>query len=192
MDQDSIFVDFKQYLKNTIYNDDCPIGLYGPMYFSDRPMAGISEVHATITSGMLIKLELLNEIRGWNEFFAIDCVDDEFCIRAKRAGIKTFLIGESLLVQRLGSNKKKSFMNRTYILREDSPKRLYSIYKNHVVLIRLFPDVQQLRHDFFHYWIRIAIYVVLFENQKIKKTISIFRGVFSGLFCSLQLARRDI
>ena len=189
MDQDSVFVDFKSYLAATIYNSSAPKGIWGPDSSGTNKYKGICTFDILITSGMLIERKLIDKIGGWNEFFAIDCVDDEFCLRAKARGIQTYMFGGIELLQRFGTPHIARLLGHEAKLRNDSPGRLYSIYKNHLVLIRLFPRVSSIRRDFRDCWVGIIKWIVFFENKRFSKLFAIIRGIISGLTCDISKAR---
>lgn len=189
MDQDSLWADFSSFLNNTIYNTDVPRGIWGPDSSGSDEYNGICNIDAIITSGMLIERELIDVIGGWNEYFTIDCVDDEFCLRAKKNGIQTYMFGGIKLLQRFGTPHVARLLGYEVKLRNDSPKRLYSIYKNHIILMRLFPEISSIKKDFRVCWLAIIKWIVVFESNRFSKLSAIMRGIISGLFCDLSKAR---
>ena len=181
MDQDSVWEDFPFYLHETAYNEKAPQGIWGPNAYIPTDVE-ISNPNIIITSGMLLQVELISKIGGWDETFSIDCVDDDFCLRAKRMGIKTYYWGACILNQRYGSPEKAKLLGRTFdiVLKNYSASRLYSIYRNHVILIRKFPEVWSIKNDFKYYWIPNIKWVAIFEKNRIKKLHSIFKGILDG------------
>ena len=158
MDQDSVFVDFKSYLAATIYNSSAPKGIWGPNAYNFT-YTGFRENEKMFTSGMLMKTDLLSQLGGWNELFAIDCVDDELCLKAGRLGIGKYILGDVKLEHRLGNPNVVYFRGRKIILRNDNPNRLYSIYKSHVLMCRLFPEVKSYRAETKSFWGGNVIYI---------------------------------
>lgn len=179
MDQDSQWENFHEYLYQTIYNPTISGGIWGPEAYGNKPKK-IIESDRIITSGMLISVELINRIGGWNEKFSIDCVDDEFCLRAKKIGVKTYIFGMCRLCQRYGTPKKVSFLGRSAVINYDSPGRLYSIYKNHVLLLRLFPENIKIKEEFWKHWVPLIKWTVVFGSKPIDNLFAIFRGILSG------------
>jgi rhamnosyltransferase len=55
----------------------------------------IQQVRLAISSGSLFNLSLLREIGWHNENYFVDCVDYEFCLRARRYGFKIGRIGNT-------------------------------------------------------------------------------------------------
>jgi rhamnosyltransferase len=185
MDQDSVWEDFHAYLEQTICNSKAPSGIWGPNAYEDVDLNGIQEYDKIITSGMLLKVEFIDQVGGWNEFFPIDCVDDDFCLRAKRKGIRCHMFGMCRLHQQFGSPKKVSFLGHSSIICYDSPKRLYSIYKYHVILVRMFPEMECVKSELLGYWKRLIKWYVIGGAKPIRNFFAIFSGIISGIICKI-------
>ena len=186
MDQDSVWEGFHSYIEQTVNNPKAPFGIWGPDVFEGDIINEIQEYDKIITSGMLLKVDLIDQVGGWNEFFPIDCVDDEFCLRAKRKGIRTYMFGMCRLHQQFGTPKTVSFLGHSWILGYDSPKRLHSIYKNHVILVRMFPESKSAEYELRCYWLPLIKWYVLGGAKPIHNFVAIFRGVTSGLIYKLR------
>ncbi len=182
MDQDSCFENFHDYLRHTIYNANAPEGIYTPPIKEMNIEANeeFVEIQRPITSGMLLPVCLINKIGGWDEEFKIDAVDDEFCLHAHALGIKIFLVKDIVMDHRLGNPEKRKLLGHKVILKNYPPSRLYGIYKNNILLIRKFPQFSYIRDDF-KGWLRYIVWILLYEDNKARKFISILRGCFSGL-----------
>lgn len=63
---------------------------YAALVFGGRPAddRSIQEVRLAISSGSLFNLSSLKDIGWHNENYFVDCVDYEFCLRARRFGFK--------------------------------------------------------------------------------------------------------
>lgn len=180
MDQDSLWCDFNSYLNETIFNEEAPDGIWGPQITDENKQEKVLEVYSVINSGTLVRVDLIDAIGGWNELFKIDCVDDEFCLRAKRLGISTYRFTNCRLLQRYGSPRQVSFMGKKSNLRNDSPQRLYSIYRSFIVLLRMYPEAVQLRRQFMDNWIALIKWIFVFEKDRFSKLFAITRGIVSG------------
>lgn len=199
MDQDSVFVNFSHYLEYTICNTQAPQGIWIPLAVTgeNKPVVrekgkDIKEVFFGNTSGMLLRVSIIDRIGGWNETFAIDGVDCEFCFYANRVGMKIYAFLNVFLHHQLGEYKKVRFLNRTFELRNYSPTRYYSIYKNHVLLMRQFPEQKQFIDTCKSYWGGMIKWIFLFEEQRFKKMYYIFRGILEGTFGNLDRIRRNV
>lgn len=68
--------------------------LYAAVVFkgNSAPSHDLREVSLAISSGSLFNLPVLKHIGWHNEKYFVDCVDYEFCVRARRCGFKIGLI----------------------------------------------------------------------------------------------------
>lgn len=191
MDQDSIWEGFNYFIKRTILDEKSPQGIWGPAIITDSKYVINDEyfyqTDITITSGMLIKTEVLNKLGGWNERFKVDCVDNEFCLKSKNLNIPIyqFRSSKTYLIQRYGAPRVVHFWKYSTTLRGDSAERLYSIFMNHIILFRLFPNYKSQRRDFKIYWINKIKWIFFFEEDRFKKLIAIIKGISAGLNCTL-------
>lgn len=180
MDQDSVWEDFRLFLAKTVYSENAPVGIWTPQVIEREQKLEYVETLQPITSGMLIKTELLNNIGGWNELFTIDSVDDEFIIRAHRKGIKAYIIKGAKLNQTFGEPKEKCILGHTIKLRNYPPSRLYNIFRNNIILIRMYPEADFIKLNFKKSWLSYIKYILVFENQKAKKLQAIVKGMVAG------------
>lgn len=70
---------------------------YAALVFSGNQVGDHSfqEVSLAISSGSLLNLSVLKQIGWHNEKYFVDCVDYEFCVRARRCGFKIGLISNT-------------------------------------------------------------------------------------------------
>lgn len=108
MDQDSLFLDFPSYKKTVLENSLSQDAIYGPN-FSRKPIDPIQEKHYTITSGMMLPVTVLDAVGGYDEFFAVDGLDLDLCLRARQIGIRTYVIRDSTLKHKFGKPVTVSF-----------------------------------------------------------------------------------
>lgn len=180
MDQDSLWDNFEYFKKNTVGNVNVPYGIWCPQ-INDNVMTLLYQpTDSSITSGTLIPVDIISKVGGWNEFFAIDSVDTEFFAHVKSIGIGVYRIGNSLLVQRFGNPQKKKFFYCSFELRNDSPKRLYYIYRNYVIAMRKYPTNKSLRNGFHNVWLKRIKWILFFENDGLRKFLAILKGIFDG------------
>lgn len=196
MDQDSVFENFLQYVNDTIDNDQAPRGIWTPKVVSEEnpknpsEYGWSSEIYNTITSGMLQSVELVTKNGGWDEAFAIDGLDDEYCFHAQRVGIKIYRNYDIFLIQQYGIPQKADFMGRSITLRNYSAQRYYSIYWSHALLMRMFPEQKYFRELCYCYWKGMIKWIFLFEEDRFKKLYKIISGIVSGYTC--RIPRREL
>lgn len=185
MDQDSQWCDFRHYVKRTICNKKAPYGIWGPIINVENGKPEFELRPYVITSGMLVSLDIINKLGGWNERFAIDGVDIEFCCRAHEMNIGVYRVTDCNLVQQYGNPQKVSFMGHIVYLRNDSPKRLYNIFWSYVVLIRRYRNVEGLKNEFYINWIKRIKWIIAFENNKYRKLQAIIKSIIDGFWYDL-------
>ena len=196
MDQDSVFENFSLFIENTIFNDNAPKGIWIPLMVNGNHLikqdscVKVKEVFFGITSGMLLELSVIRKVGGWNEAFAIDGVDCEFCFHANRVGVNIFCFLNVNMVHQLGEYKKVHLRNRSFELRNYSPQRYYQIYRNHVILMRLFPEQKQFIDTCRYYWGGMIKWIFLFEKQRFRKIFLILKGITEGCLINIDKVRR--
>lgn len=188
MDQDSVFVDFSQYLKLTVFNSKCPEGIWTPSFIGVDAHLSFEKknykvIQVGMTSGMLQSISVITKIGGWNEAFSIDGVDSDYCLHAHRLGIKTYSIGCSIMAHRFGSPQKVSFLGRQATLLHYSARRYYSIYRSHVLLTRTYKE--QTDYKPLSFWYPEIKWIACLEEHGLKKLIYILAGIVSGYLCKL-------
>lgn len=186
MDQDSEWINFEKYLDLTIKGSHKQNIIWGPNTNLNEPLNGFKDVKSIITSGMLVSTNILNHIGGWPKTFKIDCVDLDFCYNARKNDIIIKQVNEALLNQHFGSPKLvKSFKHSNLKeISEYSPKRLYGIIRNGIILGGRYQDFNTL--SYLHRWIIVELeFIFLYESKKFKKTESIFKGLISGIYSRL-------
>lgn len=180
MDQDSCFLDgdFKKYVEVVLsYNG---MAIFGPHLLSNIAMRITMEESIVLvkdlpTSGNLVNVNIYKKIGLYNEKYAIDCVDFEYCYRAERAGISSLRLNFIGMLHSVGQSRKTiwGFTTRDY-----SVDRLYHISRNNIWLYRDYPEKGWYNIKF---WIlRIFVKVVLGERNKCAKIKAICRGVYDG------------
>jgi rhamnosyltransferase len=86
-----------------------------------------------ISSGCLIKMEILERVGGMRDQFFIDQIDVEWCLRAKALGYHSFGVCHALLRHSLGESPKNIFGRK---ILHHGPARSYYIFRNAVALLR--------------------------------------------------------
>ena len=188
MDQDSEFVDFSQYLKLTVLNSKCPEGIWTPSLIGAAPHLSFGEkifkvIRTGVTSGMLQSISVITKIGGWNEAFSIDGVDIDYCLHARRLGIETYRVGGAFLVHRYAYPKEVSFWGRKLTLLNYSARRYHSIYRNHILLTRMYKNQTDFKP--LSYWYPKIKWIACLEEHGLKKLIYILTGIVSGYLCKL-------
>ncbi len=140
------------------------------------------KVETSITSGQLVKTEIFKKTGFYKEDLFIECVDHEFCLRAKKHGFKTFLVPQAILGQQIGMPKVYNLFFKKIVIANHSPLRYYYLYRNSIYIYKSYFTVAAG-------WIFkniisnkiLFLKILFFENDKIKKISAIFKGCFDGI-----------
>ena len=140
------------------------------------------EAKVIITSGTLLSVQAAEKIGPFREEFFIDCVDFEFCLRARRDGYRILEVQKAVMRHVIGNPQKVRFQ---WVARETSnhrPWRSYYITRNLLVLTREYWRKEPA-------WVAAAVYrrikemilLFLFENARRQKTRYMVLGFCDGM-----------
>ena len=147
------------------------------------PAAAYRRMTAVITSGTLQSIPIWERLGGFREDYFIDCIDTEFCLRARARGLEVIQATEAALSHRIGVPTRKWVMGRWMIPTNHSPLRRYYVTRNRVSLWRKYArsdgrfvakDMRQTVRE----WIGIAFA----ESDRPAKLRAILAGLRDGLF----------
>lgn len=192
LDQDSVIPD---HLIEALAKDldDPGVGIVGPSpvdALSGRRYETLAGRHkqlddrdVVITSGMLIRRESLAKVPGgFREDFFVDYVDVDFCLRAKRNGVRIVRDMALEMPHSIGDVRIHRFLGKDVKVGHHAAWRHYWTVRNGVVLIR-----EHLRHKpvwagvnalFLARWIT---FILLFEPERRGHATAALRGLADGL-----------
>lgn len=101
-----------------------------PVQVDDNQL--FTEVDSTISSGSLISTKVLSEVGNMSEELFIDCVDIEWCLRARMKGYSVYIANHIYMVHTIGAQVKKISDTKYYYFH--SPFRNYFILRNNLFL----------------------------------------------------------
>ncbi|MDD7792751.1 glycosyltransferase family 2 protein [Clostridium sp. 'White wine YQ'] len=192
LDQDSkIFDDMIENMLKTyeMISDDVrdKVAILAPKYYEEKfydkdnlnsSEEGYSTVLTEITSGNLVKINLLKEIGYLREDFFIDYVDHEFCLRINREGYKVLKIENALMLHNLG-NKSENIIGKYKLTSSNhSPIRRYYMTRNRMWTWKEYKHIypEWVKADKIKFW-RELFKIVLFEKHKLSKIRMIILGI---------------
>jgi len=110
----------------------------GAFLFPFRPDAesGPVEVEHLISSGSLINCEVFKKVGFFEEALFMYCIDDDFCLRLRRAGLKLFLCPGAVLLHSEGSKQQRKFLWRKAVYDGYDKRARYYITRNYVYILR--------------------------------------------------------
>ena len=193
LDQDSILEKdmIEKMLK--VYNrlsqkDQKKVGILARNYKTIKGLAykqkrNIQIVPVAITSGQLVKISLFEKIGYYKDKLFIECIDNEFCLRAKKNGFSTLLVSGAILNQRIGDNPKvKKVFGKKFVVSGHSPIRFYYIFRNSIYLYKkyLFVAPKWILNNIFSNT-KLIFKILFFEDKTLKKISMVIKGTLHGL-----------
>jgi rhamnosyltransferase len=134
-----------------------------------------------ITSGSLMPVEIFDRCGWFQEDLIIDCVDHEYCFRARSKGYTLAECPQAVLLVAVGSTVSHQAFGLTISARHYSAKRRYYITRNRLVMIQRFwkqhpawccRTLQDIVQD--------AIKVAVVEDERWSKFRNTARGIYDA------------
>lgn len=126
----------------------------------------LSFVDTVISSGSLLRREVVAEVGPPRQDFFMDFVDHEYCLRLRRHGFRIAVVGNSFLDHAIGSPRRVSFLGWSRPFTEHVPWREYYMTRNEVFTIwKFYPD-WKTKYFFVSRWLRHALGVLMFSRQR--------------------------
>lgn len=147
-----------------------------------RDAAPFSEVRLLATSGNVIPLCVFDDVGTYREDFFIDYVDQEFCLRCRRRGWVLLESRDAVLDHRYGQPTRHRLAWMRPLVTNHAATRRYYQARNRLVVYRRHADFDpRWVWDDLREFLRDAVKIVLFEQQRAEKLRAILRGTWHGL-----------
>lgn len=180
MDQDSRFESdhFRKYIqliKNYPFPD---VAMFAPSSNSRHPVEkSASEVIYTFLSGAVYPVSVFRSLGGFNEQLAIDGIDTDYCLKARKNGYKTIVFKDIFLNHKLGYRSKNK-LGLTIV--SYSAQRSYYFIRNTFWLWKEYPEsfTIQERKRFIKYRVVFRLLKIVFEKKAFKKFMAILIAVY--------------
>ena len=101
-----------------------------------KDVRGWVERKVVITSGSLVSLQAYKKTGPFRSEYFIDCVDLEYCLRARKRGFRIIMTVKPLMVHSIGRPKEHSLLWKKFSYSSRSPLRGYYLVRNHIVLAK--------------------------------------------------------
>lgn len=138
-----------------------------------------------ITSGSMVRREVVETIGLPRSDFFIDFVDYEYCLRARSRGYKIAVITPAKLNHEIGKARKFRFLGRRWFWSDHRPFREYYMSRNLAYSVWwLYPTVPAKRFVLRHL-LRHAVGVLLFGSERLACLQKIVQGFRDGRRASL-------
>jgi rhamnosyltransferase len=112
---------------------------YAALVFSGNTGSSesVQDVRLAISSGSLFNLSVLKQIGWHNEKYFVDCVDYEFCIRARRNGFKIGLVRNTPDFDHVSEqpDRRLTFLGKDILVRSYSAARIKDALGAYIKLI---------------------------------------------------------
>ena len=191
LDQDSVLPDDLVARLATRLAEDPRIAIAAPApwdttenrYLDPRTSsrAQVADLPVVITSGMLVRRAAFDEAGPFREDFFVDCVDQDFCLRVRRAGWRVVQDRSTLLPHSLGETTWHGWGPLKLRATHHPTWRLYWVARNGVVLAREHARREPLwaatTVALLGYW---ALTVLLFEPPRRDRLAHLARGARDG------------
>jgi rhamnosyltransferase len=149
---------------------------------TSTPTVPYRRMKAVITSGTLHSIPAWERLGGFREDYFIDCIDTEFCLRARARGLDVIQATEPALAHRIGTPTRKWAMGRWMMPTNHSPLRRYYMTRNRISLWRAYArsDGRFVARDM-RQSIREFIGIVFSETDRTAKIGAILAGLRDAL-----------
>jgi rhamnosyltransferase len=144
--------------------------------------SGNGDLVFTMTSGSLVRIDTFHRVGYHDEGFFIDYVDIEWCLRARRLGMRIVESKDAKLLHSLGNLRYCRFLfYRDIPVLNHSVARCYYQERNrwHIYLTGKY-DWTWLRHDLY-YNVTTLVSILLWEDDRWRKVKIIVRAVNDAL-----------
>lgn len=157
-----------------------------------RQFPGMRPVAFVINSMSVWRMQALERIGAFNEKLAIDHVDTEYCLRARRCGLTVWVHGDHEFAHSIGERRRYRFLGKELQAGGHAPARRYLIGRNTSWLARAW----LWREPAFAFLCatRLAyelVGILVAEDQAMAKLAALVRGALAGLFMPSLAAARD-
>jgi len=135
-----------------------------------------------ISSGSLISRGAWARLGRFDERYVIDHVDTDYCMRALRREVPLYLNPHVVLRHQIGDIQARSLFGwKIHAIHYPAARRYY-IARNALALsrahVRAFPAILFINV----YTLKQILPMLMFERDRLKKTIALMLGCFDGLF----------
>ncbi|MGB7591895.1 MAG: glycosyltransferase [Terriglobia bacterium] len=151
--------------------------------YQSRETEVVVEVPTVISSGSLIGKTTFEIVGFQNEELFLYYVDDDFCLRLRRAGLEVFLCPSAILLHQEGNRVSRNFLGRKVLYNNYGKEACYYISRNACYMLRKLWEYKELRY-FYRIATRLAkdaVKVVLYDEQPIQKLSFTIRGIRDGI-----------
>ena len=148
----------------------------------DEGSSPAREMKTVLTSGSLVSVDAFEAIGGFRDDFFIDCVDHEYCLRARARGYRILMTSKPVMEHGMGFLTEHRLLGRKFGTSNHSPLRRYFVARNSVILVREFLSTEP-EWVLWYLWMyaKSILLICLFEGERISKVKNTIRGCIDGI-----------
>jgi rhamnosyltransferase len=139
-------------------------------------------VKYVITSGSLVSLRAYRQLGGFRDEFFMDCVDVEYCLRARAGGFRVLRVSKQLMEHSIGQLTEHRLLWKETGTSNHSPMRRYYMMRNSLILAREYL-LKEPGWVVATLWskVKLTLLVALYEQDRLTKLRYSALGFFDGL-----------
>jgi rhamnosyltransferase len=135
-----------------------------------------------LTSGSLVSLRVFQAIGGFRDDFFIDCVDHEYCLRARSRGFEVALTSKPVMQHGIGHMTEHRVLWKKVGTSNHDAARQYFMSRNSFLLARQYIGTdRRWILGYMWAWLKSVVVISLFEQARSSKMKNIFRGCIDGM-----------
>lgn len=183
MDQDSSFQNgvLEEYfsISQSVFSSCEKVAICGIRNKEDLYENEIEYVSEVITSGMIIKLSILQNQVFFEEKLFIDYVDYEFCYRLSRMGYFIVQINAVRLTHQIGGVNPTAFLGIHFNNHNEHSKvRYYYEARNALYVLKMYPRSWKQKLEYFF---KTLVKLILVEDDKLGKFKYMCMGIYDSI-----------
>lgn len=184
MDQDTKVKDgvIKGLKEDIIKQDMSKVAILTPWHntknvYDKKPDYRFDDPHDVMTSANILNLEILKKLGGFIDWFFIDGIDFEYCMRLHKAGYKILRDNNLEVDHSLGDIFYRKVLGRLYLCTNHSAIRRYYIMRNNHYIHDMYINYDPVYCNMLISQRHNIVGIILFEReQKFKKIRNYIRG----------------
>jgi len=163
------------------YRDKVNGSLFREPVMDRRGFSG-REIQSVVTSGSLISVDIFNKLGGFREQFFIDCIDHDYCLRARANGFQVILTSRPVMEHGIGHLTEHRLLGRAVHTSNHSAARRYFTFRNMMILSREYigKEPEWITQSLWA-MAKSVVLICLFENNRIHKLHGILSGCVDGV-----------
>lgn len=149
------------------------------------------EMKTVMTSGSLVSVDAFTSTGGFRDDFFIDCVDHEYCLRARRRGYRVLITTKPVMEHGPGAPSEHRLLWKKFPVSNHSVLRRYFMARNTTILVREFAIAEP--GWILHYlWdsAKSLFLLCLFETHRMAKLKASIRGFVDGVLGRVSISVR--